>query len=66
MATLVTACPICEGLIELRDPRKGLRVECPDCQGLWMVTSVSPLKLEVALDMENETIRADPSDEWPR
>jgi hypothetical protein len=31
-----------------------------------MVTSVNPLKLEVALDMENETIRLDPSDEWAR
>ncbi len=61
---VVTACPICQGVIELINPQLGVTVACPDCGEEWQVVKVQPLELGYAFDMDEEPALED--EEYPR
>ena len=47
-------CPECEAAIALNDPIEGEIVSCPDCGVELEVTSLEPLTLELAPEVEED------------
>ena len=52
--TLQTNCPECDAAIALNDPIGGEIVSCPDCGVELEVTSLEPLTLELAPEVEED------------
>lgn len=48
--TIIAACPVCGGVVELEEPAEGMTFECPDCDELLLVAGLEPLDLAVATD----------------
>ena len=53
-ARIAAPCPACGGIVEVVDPRIGLEVDCPDCEEALIVTALDPLRLDYALDADEE------------
>lgn len=63
-SAVVVQCIVCDGIIKIYGPELGTQVECPDCAEFLEVTSLDPLALGYAADMEEESFIVE--DEHPR
>ncbi len=48
----VTACPICEQLIDIPHAYCGQELECPECHEVFRLVSLSPIVLAYAYDTD--------------
>lgn len=55
-ARIAAPCPACGGIVEVVDPRIGQEVDCPDCDEALTVTALDPLRLDYALDADEEPV----------
>jgi|FLYL01.1.fsa_nt_gi ribosomal protein S27E len=49
-ASVAVKCPACDGIVEIDKPALGMHVDCPDCDELLLVTSLTPFTLSCVLD----------------
>lgn len=52
---MMTSCPECDGAVTLADPvRLSEIAQCPDCSSELEVTSLTPMRLELAPEIEED------------